>query len=190
MRKGAGMRGWLAVCAVLCFALPQARADDASRKAKVQQLFTVMRLDHTMDQLLSSIHKQTDTFMRSMPGSDQMTPEQQKIVTEYQNKVSALVNSSMGWKSIEPDMVNLYASTYSEQEIDGLISFYKSPVGQIMLDKTPELNAKSVDLTKQRAQVLQPQLRELMQQFSTQFAAASKVPPPVSGPPAASSPHK
>ena len=194
MRKGIGTKRWLAVCAVVCFALPQARADEASRKAKVQELFTVMRLDHTMDQLLGSIQQQTNSMMRTMPGYDAMTPEQQKIVTEYQNKVSTLANTSIGWKAMEPDMVNLYASTYDEHEIDGLIAFYKSPVGQTMLDKTPELNAKSVQFTKQRAQTLQPQLRELMQQFSTQFAAASKVPPPAAGgsapAPAASAPHK
>ena len=169
MRRG--LR-WVVAVALLSLMLPQARADDASKRAKVEELFTVMRLDRTMDQLVAAVRQQTSSMMRSMPGFEGMTPKQQKLVEEYQGKVSALVSDAVGWKALQPQMVTLYANTYSEDEVDGLLVFYKSAVGQTMLDKTPELTTKSLQLTQEKAIGLQPQIEYLMADFAKQFSAA------------------
>lgn len=160
--------------AALCLLAPPLRAqDDAAKRAKVEELFTVMRLDHTMDQLLAAIRQQTAKLMQSQPGYDQLSPQQKQLTEDFQKKVMAVALDSVGWKAIEPDMVNLYATTYSLQEIDGLLTFYKSPVGQTMLDNTPELTKKSLGMTQQRIATLQPKLQEMLTEFSKQMAAAA-----------------
>lgn len=168
------MKSWVVGVATLCLMVPSLRAqDDAAKRAKVEQLFTVMRLDHTMDQLLAGIRQQTTRMMSTMPGFEQMTPEQKRLVDDYESKVMALVTENIGWKAMEPEMIKLYAATYSDQEIDGLLTFYKSPVGQTMLDKTPELTSKSLQITQTKAMALQPKVQALMSEFAKQFAAAA-----------------
>jgi hypothetical protein len=161
-----------------------ARADDATKRAKAEQLFTVLRMDQMMDQLMDGVMKQVEQITQSMPGTDQVTPEQKKQIADFQQRILALVNQKLGWKALEPDFITLYATTYTEEELDGILAFYKSPVGQKMLEKTPELMAKSTEITQQKMRQIQPEMNQMIQDFMKQMAgnlgkpSSSNAPPP------------
>src|ERR1700728_5285524 len=97
------MRRWVAVLVLTLAVAPcAARADEASKRAKVEELVSVMHMDRMMDQMLEVIKGQTEQAMQQQPGADSMTPEQKKIVTDYQAKAMQIVIDSMGWKAMEP----------------------------------------------------------------------------------------
>jgi len=100
-----------------------ARADDASKRAKAEQLFMLLHMDTMMDQLLSGVKKQVQQITESMPGAGQATPEQKKQIVDFQQRVMDTVNGKIGWKALEPDFINLYATTYTEEELDGIVAF-------------------------------------------------------------------
>ncbi|HEV2577828.1 MAG TPA: DUF2059 domain-containing protein [Acidobacteriaceae bacterium] len=174
---------------VLFVASSGARADEASKRAKAEELFTLLHMDQLMDQLTKSVMQQVQTMTQSMPGADQATPEQKKLVADFQQRVLDLVNKRLGWKALEPDFINLYATTYTEEDLDGIIAFYKSPVGQKMLEKTPELMTKSTELTQQRMREVQPEFNQMIQDFMKQMAATTAKPTPAqTAPPAKNGP--
>src|ERR1700748_291309 len=167
-----------------------ARADEASKRAKAEQLFMLLRMDTMMDQLMVGVKKQVQQITESMPGADQATPEQKKQITDFQQRVMDVVNQKIGWKALEPDFITLYASTYTEEELDGIVAFYKSPIGQKMIEKTPVLTAKSTQITQQKMSELQPQLNQMVQDFMKQMAAATGKPVPAQTTPTAPTPAK
>ena len=171
---------------VLCLASLQARADDASKRAKVQELFTVMHVDRVSEQITGTVRRQLEASMHNLPGASEATPAQKKLLTDYESHVMALVDGSVNWKVLQPQMVDLYSSTYSEPEIDGILAFYKSSVGQTMLAKTPELTQKSMAITQTKLQALQPKISEMSQDFAKQYAAAQA--PPTQGAPSKATP--
>ncbi len=166
-----------------------ARADEASKRAKAEQLFMLLRMDTMMDQLMNGVKKQVQQITESMPGADQATPEQKKQMTDFQQRVMDVVNQKIGWKALEPDFINLYASTYTEEELDGIVAFYKSPIGQKMIEKTPELTAKSTQITQQKMSELQPQLTQMVQDFMKQMAASMGKPAQTPAAPAPAKPQ-
>jgi uncharacterized protein len=168
-------RFWV-VCAVLATSFLSARAEDSSKRARVQELFAVMHISQMTDAIVASVRKQMDTSVRSMPGMEHATPEQSRLLNEYEGKVLAMVNDTVSWKVLEPQMADLYAATYSDDEINGLLAFYKGPVGQALLAKTPELTQKSLEISQSRLLALQPQVNELMKNFVRDFSAASQPP--------------
>jgi len=185
------MRRYVAVLLiVLAVGCGCTRADEASKRAKAEQLFMLLRMDTMMDQLMVGVKKQVQQITESMPGADQATPEQKKQITDFQQRVMDVVNQKIGWKALEPDFINLYASTYTEEELDGIVAFYKSPIGQKMIEKTPVLTAKSTQITQQKMSELQPQLSQMVQDFMKQMAAATGKPAPAQPAPAAPSPAK
>jgi hypothetical protein len=166
-----------------------ARADDASKRMKAEQLFLLLHMDTMMDQLMGGVKRQVQQITESMPGADQATPEQKKQIADFQQRVMDVVNQKIGWKALEPDFITLYASTYTEEELDGIIAFYKSPVGQKMMEKTPELMSKSSQITQQKMSELQPQLQQMVQDFMKQMTASMGKPAPAkASPPAKSGP--
>jgi len=74
---------------------------------------------------------------------------------------------------IKPDVVKVYAETLTDEEINGMIQFYSSPVGQSVLAKMPQLTAASMQMEKARMGDLQPKMMALMQDYQAQMKAAS-----------------
>ncbi|HZQ44896.1 MAG TPA: DUF2059 domain-containing protein [Acidobacteriaceae bacterium] len=182
-------RFMVVVLAVLVLRCATTRADEASKRAKAEQLFTLLRMDRLTDQLTNSVMKQVDQMTQSMPGMDRATPEQKKLLADFQQSVMDLVKKNVGWKALEPDFINLYATTYTEEDLDGMLAFYQSPLGQKVLEKTPELMAKSTEIAQQKMREIQPQMNDMLQEFMKQIAATvAKPAPPESHAPAKNGP--
>ena len=171
--KKYSLRCWIAVFVLALAVVPCARADEASKRAKVQELVTVMHMDRLMDQMVDAIKSQTEQMMQQLPGADSMTPEQKKIMADYQAKTLQIVLDSMGWKTMEPEFVTLYTQNFTEEEIDGMVAFYKSPTGQSVLNKMPQLMTAAMQLTQSRMVDIQPKLKALTEDLTKQLEEAT-----------------
>jgi hypothetical protein len=163
-------KSWIAILAVIVMLVsPLAHADEASKEAKVHELFIAMRMEHTMDQMMGMMQQQIQQMAMNAPVSDTMTPAQKKLTDEYMATTMKMATESMGWKAIEPEYVKLYATTYTEQEIDGILAFYKSPAGQAMLAKSPELSTGAMKIVQGKMADLQPKLKQMQDQYTRQM---------------------
>ncbi|MGB9415970.1 MAG: DUF2059 domain-containing protein [Acidobacteriaceae bacterium] len=150
----------------LVLALTTARGDDASKMAKVHEFFRLAKLNqlsaHAMDQVMTQMNSGA---MQQIAGS-KLTEDDQKRLDEFSGKVRQLVNRTMGWQALEPEYAKLYADAYTEQQLDDLIAFYKSPTGQVMVEKTPMLMKESTAIAQQRMLTLMPEFQNLLKEYS------------------------
>ena len=103
------MKRWIAVLVVVLAVAPGgARADDASKQAKVKELFTVMHMNHVLDPMLKGIQQEMQGMIQNAMGNKQMTPAQTKLTQDYMAQSMAVVNQNLGWSSLEPDYTKLY----------------------------------------------------------------------------------
>jgi hypothetical protein len=156
-------------CALLAAFFP-AHADDATKAAKVEELFKVAHIDQLSTQVMQQTFDQINSGMMQQMMGVKLTPEQQKRADEFSVKVQKLIADGLGWKNLEPDYAKLYEDTYTEDEIDGILAFYKSPSGQAMVEKSPMLVKRSSAVVQERMQAIMPQLQELMKEYTTQAA--------------------
>jgi hypothetical protein len=171
------MKRLIAMMVVMMAIAPcAARADESSKQAKVKELFVTMRMEHMLDQMLNSIQRQAVAVAQVTPDAGK-TPEQKKLTKEFVNQSMKVVSDSVGWAALEPDYVKLYAATYSEEEIDGILAFYKSPVGQKWLEKTPVLSSGGMEIVQNRMGEFQPKVKALQDEYMKQMAATSPAKP-------------
>ncbi len=163
-----------------------AHADEASKRTKIEQLFTILHVDQVSSQIMGNLNRQMQGLSAHQFGATP-TPDQQKQFDEFQIKVSGLVQQTVGWKVIEPDFVKIYSDAYTEPEIDSFLTFYRSPAGQTMLSKSPELATKSLAITQQRMSPIEPQLRQMVTDFVKQTTPATNAPPSLNSLPPSSS---
>jgi|SRR5437868_13989140 len=169
------MKRLVSLVLLVLFVPLAARADDASKRAKVQEMLDMLHVDRTMAQVMELVKQQT-TSMTSHTMGTNLTPEQKTSITDFQQKIFEFIESQIGWKAMQPQYVDLYASTFSEDEIDGMLVFYKSPAGQAMIAKMPELTQKSMVMAQQKMVSLQPQIQQMIEDFAR--SAAKQYPPP------------
>ena len=166
----------LAGCGVVLvsLALPTLFADEASRTAKAQELFRVAQIQETMQQQMTqSMDRIKNMTLQQLQSSGtQMTPEQTEKMQQMQTQLMAILQDAFSWDKLQPAMLKIYTATYTEEELDGLLTFYKSPVGQAYVKNTPILMNKTMDLLQERMVALQPQMQQLMKQTITPSNAA------------------
>lgn len=174
------MKRFLLISALLLCLPLSSRADDTTKRAKVQEMFDVIHMDRLMSQTMDAVMKQMTTMTDQMIGSD-LSPEKKAKMAAFQARVLQAIEEQVGWKAMEPALVTLYAQTYTEDELDAILVFYKSPAGRSMLEKMPQLTAQSMQLSQQRLVAMQPQLKQMIDEFakdmdqtSTQTSAERK----------------
>jgi len=145
-------------------------ADDASKAAKAEQYLTLMKVDETMKRSMDLVMNQMKSGMMQQITGQKLTEDQAKMTGEFGDKVFKLVSDALSWEKIKPDVVKLYADAYTEQELDAIIAFYRSPVGQSVVAKQAELQTKSGTMVQQRMAAVYPELQKLLKDFTAQAA--------------------
>ena len=168
----------LAVLLVLSLSFPlAARADDASLHAKAQEIVDILHTDKMIGQVADNIRKQVAQAAETVTGTSP-TPEAKTKLDSFEKKVSGMVDSELSWTALKPEFVDIYAKTFTEDELNGILAFYKSPAGQAFLTKSPSIGPQVSQITQPRLQALQTQVRQAFEEFrQSQPPAASPAAP-------------
>jgi hypothetical protein len=142
-----------------------AHADEASRRVKAQEMVTLVHVDTLMKQVMDNMEQQIITMARQNAGKD-IPPAQQARLDAFQHKVFALIEDQVSWKALGPDILDLYAKTFTDDELDGIIAFYKSPAGISMVEKLPGLSAQAMQISQSRVQAIMPQVQQMIVDFA------------------------
>jgi hypothetical protein len=148
-----------------------AHADDASKLAKVHEFFEISKADQLSTQVMKQVMDQMNSGMMQQLTGTHLTADQQKQLNEFNKQVQAIMTSSLGWDKLEPEYAKLYVAAYSEQQLDDILAFYKSPTGQAMVEKNPELLKQSSVIAQQHLMSAMPELQKLMKDFAAQATA-------------------
>lgn len=52
------------------------------------------------------------------------------ILKRYTDRLFSVMEESLSWQVLKEDYVAIYAQTFTEDELKGMLAFYKSSIGQ------------------------------------------------------------
>ena len=162
---------------------PAARANDASRRAKAAQLVTLLHTERMVQQNSATIMKQVSDAAEKEIGPNP-TPESKARLAGLENTISRMIDAQLDWKALGPAIIDIYAQTFTEPELDAIVTFYKTPAGSALLDKMPQINDQVEQLAHSRLVILQPQIRQAFDDFRKSQAAPAAAPAPAATSPA------
>ena len=128
-------------------------ADDASRMAKAQELLRVAKMDQGFKQMLD----RAQATIKAQSTRQATAPADKAAIEE---KISPILSQQLNWDQLKPQYVKVYADTYTEEELDAILAFYKSPAGQAWFAKSPAVGEKARQITQQAMQDAQAQVRK------------------------------
>jgi hypothetical protein len=168
----------IALLLALALCLPlAARADEASHRAKAQEMITLLSTEKNVQGVVDKFMKQITDAAAKEAGPNP-SPETKAKVADFEKQALQIIDASVGWKAMQTQFTDIYAKSFTEEEMDGIIAFYKSPAGSALLTKMPDVNVQIAQVGGARVQALQPQL----QQLYTDFRKGLAPPPPTLGP--------
>ena len=146
---------FLPIAAVICAISPGLFADQSSKAAKIQDLLTVTR----SEQLLDGQRKQVIQMMDSRVAKD-IPPGDARLRADIEKSMIHDLDQYLNWSIQKPKFIELYSQTFSESEIEGMLAFYKSPSGQAVLAKMPQLMSKTSEMVNGQLRQMIPQMNQ------------------------------
>lgn len=127
------MRTFVLWCGML--ACPVALADSASTHQAAEELVHTMHLGEQMRAMVPAL---IDNFAATKP----QDPKFRQVMQQF-------FDTWFTAAELEPRIIEIYADTFTEDELRQYIRFYKTPAGQKLLEKSPELSARGMEVGRQ-----------------------------------------
>src|SRR5438477_195733 len=118
-----------------------AHADESTKAAKIDELMRITKVESMTGQMAGQIR----AMMMNQLNAAGLPEESKAGAAEMMNKIVAQIEERMSWDKLKPEYMKVYADVFSEDEITGIVTFYKTAIGQTMLAKMPLLMSKSME---------------------------------------------
>lgn len=136
-----------------------------SNRAQVEELITLINTKQTFDQAFAQAKQMAISNVRKMKIVQGREAEAAGVI----NGLTDLISKEMSWNSFKDDYIAIYSSLFTDEEIEGLLQFYKSPLGRTYLGKLPEVMQKAVAINQQRLPKIQAKIRKYLEENQELF---------------------
>jgi hypothetical protein len=112
-----------------------------------------------------------------------LPPEKKEALEKTKAKTLAIISEEMNWDQMESLYLQVYRESFNQQEINDLITFYKSPTGQMFVEKMPVIMNKSMALMQQRMGPMMERIRSAQKESMSELNPAKDSTPPAKASP-------
>lgn len=168
------MRHLLAASLLSLCVVTHAQAAEPS-PASIERLLLSLQAQKQNEAILSQVNSSMKSTFENALGTRDMTAEQrqqaQGLIDEIYGKMAPIFQEELAWSRLKGLTAQIYAETFTQEEIDGLITFYESPAGQAFVVKMPLVLQKSVLAMQQLLGPLMQKVNVAATQAAHQFKA-------------------
>ena len=141
-----------------------ARADDASHRAKAQEMMSILQSQQMVKNVADGLKNQFTEAGKNVIGVNP-TAEKQAHAAEFVKRAGQMIDTQMSWSVLQPAFTDIYVKNFTEEQLNGIIAFYKSPAGLALLTTMPTVNNQISQFGNQKINDLKPQLKQLYDDF-------------------------
>ncbi|MCB1068800.1 MAG: DUF2059 domain-containing protein [Kiritimatiellae bacterium] len=152
-----------------------AAGDADARKAAAVKLMNLMNMDDMFDESMNSYNQWAQQQLASsMADAD---PEDVEKAMEAINQSFAKSREYFAWDKLSPMFTEIYIDVFTADELQGLINFYESDIGQSFLKKQPQLMEATMGKMQGIMQEMMMDLQDDMQKLMEETKAEAVAPP-------------
>ena len=145
--------------AVLLAVAPLAAAQQPS-EAQVDRLLEVMRAKETLDATLPQVQAMQQQMVAQMTAGQELDEEDRARINRMLESTNSSLATVLTWERMGPMYRDIYAQTFTAEDVEAIIGFYESPAGQKTLDKMPQLMQNTMNAVQQLVMPLLQQLEQ------------------------------
>lgn len=115
--------------------------------SSVDELLKCLQVDKLLTQALTQMSdgmtKAMDQKLQSAVGTRELTPVQKAAVDRFRTTFAKTIQDDLSVAKVRAIYLQCYKETFSQDEVDGIIGFYKSPSGVAITEKYPQVMQKA-----------------------------------------------
>jgi hypothetical protein len=160
----------LLLLAVLTFSIstPAAPPSDQS----INQLLQLTKVDKLADSVFTQMDGMMKASIQQATKGKPLSADEQAVLDRQQAKMAGIMKEELSWAKMKDLYVQVYRETFSQEEIDGLIAFYQTPVGQSFVRKQPELTKRTMAILQQRMAPMMQRIQKMSEATALELQKA------------------
>jgi uncharacterized protein len=113
--------------------------------ASILELTTLSRSQEVFKGMKPQMDAMISSSIKEASQGQTITPERQAVLDRMREKIVAAYDEAYNGQAMQMVMVRVYQATYTQDDVDGLIAFYKTPAGQALINKSPLMMQNMMD---------------------------------------------
>ena len=114
-------------------------------EASIKQLLEVTQARKLIDSIMSQMDNLMQQAVVQAAQGREIPDNVQKEIDRQRAEMVAMMKELLDWKKLEPMYVRIYQKTFTQQELDGMLAFYKTPAGAAVIAKMPAIMQNTMD---------------------------------------------
>jgi hypothetical protein len=151
-----------------------AQAAEPASVDSIKELMDISQSKSLVELSVDQIDGNVKTTLDQLMQGQSVNPQMQEIIDDTREKTVALMKRSMRWEDLEPKFIDLYQRTFSEEEVQGMLDFYRTDAGKAVIAKMPTVMQNSNVLMQQHMGTIMPELQQIMLDAAKRIAEAKK----------------
>ena len=140
----------------------------------IRELLAVTQARNMLDGIRSQYEGMMNSSVQQALKGKTPTPTEQRAIDNMKTKMIDLLQGTLSWEKLEPVYVRLYRESFTEEEIAGMLAFYRTAAGKAVIQKMPILMQKSMLETQNTMMAMMPKMQKIQQEFVAEMKPAGK----------------
>jgi hypothetical protein len=154
----------LAVTSAVAFAQSAPPTDES-----IKQMLTVMHVEKMLDQMFLQMDAAMKSGMeqglqQSLHGHE-LNAAQKAAIEKFKEKLSAIMKDELSFAKMQDIYLQAYRETFTEEDVNGVTAFYRSPVGKTVVEKIPIAMQKAGALMQTRITPMVQKMQTMQEEF-------------------------
>lgn len=163
------MKKLIGICHVIVLLLASmvctVHAEEPASRDSVETLLEITEVANMTEAMYGQIESMFGTMAQQL----QISEERQPKFEDYMAKLSELLRNDMGFEQIKEPIVEVYTKHFSEEDIQGLIEFYGTDLGQKTVKKMPMVMSDSMLVAQRLMQDVMPKVQALAEEMQAEL---------------------
>jgi uncharacterized protein len=142
--------------------------------ASVKQLLEVAQTRKLVDSVMAQMDNLMQQSIAQATQGQKIPPKVQNDIDQRRAEMVAMMKELLDWKKLEPLQLRVYQKTFTQQEVDGMVAFYKTPAGQAVIGKMPAVMQNTIDEMQQMMAPVMQKMQKMQQDVVAEMKAESK----------------
>ncbi len=136
-------------------------AAEPDKRAIAEELLALTNVEKSV----ASVRDQMQATIAAQVRSMEIPEGMHASVERYQQQVHDLLAEELSFAKLKPTYLDIYAATFTTDELEGLVAFYKSAAGQAYARKLPALTKQMLEAAQYQMKALAPRLKKMNDDF-------------------------
>ena len=138
----------------------------------IKELLRVTESRNLVDSMMGQMDNLFKSSMQQALQGKTITQKEQKLADDMQKKMNVIFKEEMSWEMLEPLFMQIYRDSFTQQEVDGMLAFYKSPSGQSVIRKMPLVMQNTMTEMQKRMGPIYQKLSKMTEETITEMKAS------------------